>query len=155
MLQKPAPNSSSWLQPLDPATISSQGWTIAHSLITHFCSFQKRDWAISRSFALLKRANEQALFLSLFAKEQVSDCSFWHSLQKSKWAIALFSLFSKEQPEEQLLFCSFKKSDKKSNRSFTLSKRAIALSSFKKSERAKLSVGQFSLSKKYLNNKKS
>jgi len=48
---------------------------------------------------LLKRANEQSLFLLLFAKERMSVCSFL---------------------EEQLLFCSFKKSDC----SFALSKRA-------------------------------
>jgi len=60
--------------------------------------------------SLLKRANEQSLFLSLFAKEQMSDRSF---LQ-----------FSKERQKARSLFRSFKKSDEKSNHSFALSKRA-------------------------------
>jgi len=112
---------------------SEQGWAIAHLLIAHFRSFQKSDWAIARSFALLKRATEQLLFLLLFAKEQMSDRSFQRSLQKSKWAIALFLLFSKERP--------------KSDHSFALSKRAtkraIALL-LKKSKRAKMSNRSFS-----------
>jgi len=73
----------------------------------------------------------------------MSNCSFRCSLQKSKWAITLFLLFLKERPKEGpkerslfcsfkksnkksdwLLFCYFKKSDKKSDRSLALSKRA-------------------------------
>jgi len=41
----------------------------------------------------------------------------------TKRAIALL-LFQKERQKEQLLFRSFKKSDKQSDRSFSLSKRA-------------------------------
>jgi len=97
-------------------------------LIAHFRSFQKSDWTIARSFALLK-------------KERMSDCSFCRSLQKSEWALALFLLFSKERPKEWSLFCSFKKSDKKSYRSFALSnratKRAIALLLFRKEWKSK------------------
>jgi len=100
-----------------------------------FRSFQKSDWAIARSFTLLKKANERLLFSSLFAKEGMSNRSFWHSLQKSKWAIALFLLVSKERPKERLLFqkeqqkelslfCSLKKSNQKSDHSFALSNRA-------------------------------
>jgi len=48
--------------------------------------------------------------LSLFAKEQMSDRSY-------------FALFKRQQ-KERSLFPSFKKSDKKSDRSFALSKRA-------------------------------
>jgi len=86
-----------------------EGWAIAHLLITHFRSFQKSDWAITRSFALLKRANEQSLFFRSFQKSnQKSDRSFALSKKATKRAIAL-SLF--------------KKSDENSNRSFALSKR--------------------------------
>jgi len=60
----------------------------------------------------------------LFAKEQMSDRPFFALYKRAtKRAIAL-SLFQKERQKEQLLFRSFKKSDKKSDRSFALSKRA-------------------------------
>jgi len=53
--------------------------------------------------------NEQLLFLSLFAKERMSNCSL------------ILSLFSKEQQKERLLFRSFKKSEraKMNDRSFS------------------------------------
>jgi len=58
--------------------------------------------------------------LSLFAKEQISDRSFFALLKRAtKRAIALL-LFQKEQQKERSLIRSFKKS----NRSFALSKRA-------------------------------
>jgi len=40
----------------------------------------------------------------LFSKEWLSDCLLIRSFKKSKWAIALFSLFSKELPKERSLF---------------------------------------------------
>jgi len=53
-------------------------------------------------------------------------------------------LFQKERPNERSLFCSFKKSDKKSNRSFALSKRAtkrvIALLLFQKERQKERSL---------------
>jgi len=55
----------------------------------------------------------------------MSARSFRCFLQKSEWAIALFLLFSKERPKERSLFCSFKKSDKKSERAKMSEKWAI------------------------------
>jgi len=81
-----------------------------------FCTKLKKKYFKKRSFAHCS--------FPLFSKERLSDRSFCCSLQKSKWAIALFSLFSKERQKERSLFRSFKKNDEKSNRSFTLSKRA-------------------------------
>jgi len=83
--------------------------SFAHLLIAHFLSFQKSNWAIAHSFALLKRANEQSLFSLLFAKGR----------------IALFSALFKRANERSLFFCSIKKSNK----------RAIAILLFQKEQR--------------------
>jgi len=72
----------------------AQGWAITHSLFAHFLSFQKSDCAIARSFALWKRANERSLLLSLFAKKQKSDRSFF-DLSKIAWKWAKNERFSK------------------------------------------------------------
>jgi len=96
--------------------VSNQGWAIAHSLI---CS--------SLISALFKRAIVRLLAQSLFKKEWMSDPSFCRSLQKSDRAIAPLLLFWKEQMSDRSFrsfCCSFQKSDKKSDRSFSLSKRA-------------------------------
>jgi len=82
--------------------LANPGCRVGQLLIcsfAHFRSFQKSDWAIPCSFALLKRAIERSLlslFSLLFAKERMSDRSF--------------SLFSKERRKERSLFRSFKKS---------------------------------------------
>jgi len=90
-----------------------QNGAIAYLLIIHFRSFQKSNWAITGSFALLKKANERSLFSALFAKERMSDRSFFALFKRvTKRAIALL-LFLKEWQKEWSLFCSFKKSDKK------------------------------------------
>jgi len=81
---------------------------IEHCLLIR--SFKKSIWAIALFVALCKRENERSLFLALFAKEQMSNRSFL--------------LFLNERPKEQSLF---QKSYKKSDRSFTLSKRAMNL----------------------------
>jgi len=83
--------------------------------------------------------NEQLLFFS-FLKRAICSfalfCSFSliSFFQKSNWAIALLknttkraiapSFFWKKQQKEQPLNCSFEKTDKKSDLSITLSKRA-------------------------------
>jgi len=52
----------------------------------------------------------------------MSDRSFFALFKRAtKTAIALL-LFQKERQKERLLFCSFKKSDEKSDRSFAFSK---------------------------------
>jgi len=61
--------------------------------------------------------------LALFAKEQMSDHSFFVLFKKATKRTIALSLFQKERQKEQSLFRSFKKSDKKSYPSFALSKR--------------------------------
>jgi len=60
-------------------------------------------------FRFLKRANERLLFLSLFAKEQMSERSFFALFKIAmKRAIALL-LFFKERMSNGLLNRSFEK----------------------------------------------
>jgi len=106
-------------------------------------SFAKSNKMSNRSIALLKGAEmrhermsdcptlQPGLAISPFAHfENEGSLFFWAKIWKSEWGIALFiALFkiAKERSlfwKEQLLICSFAKSDKKSNRSFTLFKRA-------------------------------
>jgi len=51
---------------------------------------------IACSFALLKRANERSLFLSLFAKEQMSDHPFFALFKRATKRAIVLSLFQKE-----------------------------------------------------------
>jgi len=86
----------------------SKKWAIFQ--IAHFSLKKKSD----RSFSKWANAQPcscrvgQSLIHSfahrsfpLFSKERRSDCSFWHSLQKSDWAIVFFLLFSKKRPKER------------------------------------------------------
>jgi len=99
--------------------VQNQGWALAHLLICSLlisalfkraivrslahllflkermsnCSLQKTKRAIALFVALLRRANEQSLFLFLFSKEQFSKSHFFLLKKKSncsfsKWANA-------------------------------------------------------------------
>jgi len=98
---------------LNPAAAGLGNRSFAQS---SFLLFSKEH--LSDCFAHLKRVNKRLLFLALFAKEQMSNRSFF--------------VLSKEQS----LFRSFKKSDKKSDRSFALSKRAKTKFFAQKKERS-------------------
>jgi len=65
-----------------------QGWAITHSLIAHFCSFQKSNCAITVFVAFLKSATKRAIVQLLFWKERISKKS-------ANFLIALFLLFKK------------------------------------------------------------
>jgi len=94
-----------------PFTISGLGHrSLAHLLIAHFRSFQKSNWAIACSFALLKRANDRTLFLALFAKEWMSDCAFF-ALCKSDRSFAL----SKRVTKRGITLLLFQKERKSKN----------------------------------------
>jgi len=62
--------------------------------------------------ALFKRAIVRSLAQSLFKKEQMSNCSFVTLLKIANEQSLFLSLFSKERRKERWLFCSFKKSER-------------------------------------------
>ncbi|MBM3939225.1 MAG: hypothetical protein FJ333_11320 [Sphingomonadales bacterium] len=53
----------------------------------------------------------------------MSDCSFFALFKRATKRVIALLLFQKEQQKERSLFCSFKESNEKSDRSFALSKR--------------------------------